>query len=857
MTDQCENKNIATCTKPEITTQVNAAIQTIKESFKIPKQRKKSIQPFFIDASKSTEVERIELDAIFEDKTVKVIFDRGSKDNYIGASLIDEEKTRLLSKSKFITVANGQKQEIKREAPIILEFLQIPNATFSFSSLILPGLPSDIILGISFMTKFETTINFKEKQIRIKENLIEIPTGKIEELAFPDKQLTEKVYLLENQQTIVSQLLNTYNENTLEYGLIPNVTHKINLKENCSIQAKPYPIPNSVVPRFKDEIKRLLSLGIINHSNSRFASPCFPLVKPSGDIRLIIDYRILNSFTENDPFLIPRIEELLSQLRDSVIFSRLDMKNGYYQISVHKPDVPKTAFVSPFGHYEFTRMPFGLTTAPRTFQRTISKIFTADNEVLVFIDDILIHNKSLTEHETSLKKVMKKVVSNNIQLNVEKCEFFRNSVKYLGNIIEHNLIRPDKESLKIHKPGKPPKSFRELRRVLGFVNWFRPYVPSLSDSTAELTELLKLKKFTWNEKLTHCLENVWNKLENAVVLNIPDQTSPFCLYTDASQKGISGVLLQQNALIRVFSAKLSPVEQRYSAVERECLAIIKAMLNFRTLVYNARTYIYTDNRNITFQKPLKNSRLQRWTLILPEFSFFLIHIEGKSNQPADFMSRLETVEDTKKSLTLLTKESNDILKEIKDLITIDHISRLQEKDIENGNINTKNLKKIFVENYFIWVDEKIRVILPKELQATFIKKLHEVLLHAGQTRMLQTIAKYIHFPNIRKEIENLCISCETCQITKNRKSNYGELRGTLTCTTPFHTISSDLFGPIDLQDFNEDGKAMVITFIDFATRVVGLGILRNSRGKHVIQALKQVWLEIYPVPKVFHTDQGP
>ena len=152
------------------------------------------------------------------------------------------------------------------------------------------------------------------------------------------------------------------------------------------------------------------------------------------------------------------------------------MKNGFYQIEVTEADIHKTAFVCPSGHYKFTRMAFGFITTPRTFQRTVSNMFSDDQRDLLFLDDILLHDQNEIEHENNLKKAFKKINENNIQLNISKCEFYKSSVKYLGRIISHNKVQADLEELKVKIPKLMPITFRELRKLLGFVNWFRPYV---------------------------------------------------------------------------------------------------------------------------------------------------------------------------------------------------------------------------------------------------------------------------------------------------------------------------------------------------------------------------------------------
>ena len=373
----------------------------------------------------------------------------------------------------------------------------------------------------------------------------------------------------------------------------------------------------------------MLELNIIKESRSVYASPCFAIKKANGELRLVIDYRKLNSITCNDPFPLPTLDELYTQLQSSCVFSRLDMRNGYYQIAISAEDRYKSAFVTPYGHYEFIRMPFGLTTAPRTFQRAIQNIFNEHNNVLIFLDDLLVHNLTAEEHLISLKQIFILLEENNILLNLDKCLFFTKEVKYLGNIIGNGNIRLDNNDLLKLKTTSTPKTTRQLQKFIGAVNWFRPFVPQLSETLSPLNEKLREPRFSWSKEDERNFNAVFETLEKTCELAIPCFNQPFKLFTDASSIGISALLVQNNGLVRLFSAKLSNSERGYSAIEREMLAIIKGMLSFRKLIWNAKTYIYTDNANITYSSPIFNSRIQRWKLCLQEFKFTLIHIEGK------------------------------------------------------------------------------------------------------------------------------------------------------------------------------------------------------------------------------------
>ena len=450
--------------------------------------------------TKTPEIQTLELDGLHQKRHIKVSLDTGSRETFINADIAKGLEKKRVETQFEITAANGTKQTINEQTEFRFTFIQVPHIEFKINAFVLNGLPTDLNLGSKFLESNHVILDFSKKLIKIDEFEIEIPQPRQEALPTPDLLLTQRVLQVNDHQKKLTTLLNNYKENLDQYGLIPNAEHTIYLKRGCIVSSKPYQSPISLTQEFNEELRRLKDLNFIRDSKSCFGSPCFAICKGNGELRLVIDYRKLNSFTLQDPFHLPRIEDMFLELKSSCIYTRLDMKNGYHQLAMRNEAISKTAFVSQRGHFEFLQMPFGLATAPRTFQRAISNIFKPDHNVLVFLDDLLIHNKNLEEHMKTLKLVFEKLKKHNILLNLSKCEFFLSKIRYLGSIVSHDKITADLEKLKTKNKAPPPKNQRELRRFLGFANWFRPFVPESLNSLQTSTTNLKRRVFPGNLK---------------------------------------------------------------------------------------------------------------------------------------------------------------------------------------------------------------------------------------------------------------------------------------------------------------------------------------------------------------------
>jgi hypothetical protein len=301
--------------------------------------------------------------------------------------------------------------------------------------------------------------------------------------------------------------------------------------------------------------------------------------KKNGELRMAIDYTQLNKVTVKEQEAIPTSEEIQRRLAGAEWFSKLDLKSGYYQVPIRVGDESKTAFVAQKGgvRYEFLRMPFGLTNAPMAFQRCMEGVLAGCQGVEVYLDDILIWGASKGEHDERLQKVLKKCREEGLTINVEKCQWGKQRIQYLGFELSREGIAQTDEMVAKIVGHTTPKTRVQLQSFLGLVNFYRRFVSGFAELAKSLTELLqKGRRFVWTSACEESFREIKKRLEGKRYMAFAMPGKPYTLTTDASDVGIGGVLEQEGKCVAIFSKTLTETERRYSTIERECLAVVKS-----------------------------------------------------------------------------------------------------------------------------------------------------------------------------------------------------------------------------------------------------------------------------------------
>ncbi|KAL0559513.1 hypothetical protein IC582_004126 [Cucumis melo] len=410
------------------------------------------------------------------------------------------------------------------------------------------------------------------------------------------------------------------------------------------ISRAPYRMAPAKLKELKVQLQELLDKCFIRPSVSPWGAPVLFVKKKDGSMRLCIDYRELNKVTVKNRYPLPRIDDLFDQLQGATVFSKIDLRSGYHQLRIRDSDIPKTAFRSRYGHYEFIVMSFGLTNAPAVFMDLMNRVFKdfQDSFVIVFIDDILIYSKTEAEHEEHLHQVLETLRANKLYAKFSKCEFWLKKVTFLGHVVSSEGVSVDPAKIEVVTNWPRPSTVSEIRNFLGLAGYYRRFVEDFSRIASLLTQLTKKETpFVWSPACESSFQELKQKLVTAPVLTVPDGLGSFVIYSDASKKGLDCVLMQQGKVVAYASRQLKSHEQNYPTHDLELAAVVFALKIWRHYLYGEKIQIYTDHKSLKYfftQKEL-NMRQRRWLELVKDYDCEILYHPGKANVVADALSR--------------------------------------------------------------------------------------------------------------------------------------------------------------------------------------------------------------------------
>jgi hypothetical protein len=375
------------------------------------------------------------------------------------------------------------------------------------------------------------------------------------------------------------------------------------LPRTAPISKRPYRMSVEELQELKKQLMELQEAGYIRLSSSPWGAPVLFVQKRDGSQRMCVDYRALNDVTIKNKYLLPLIDDLFDQMRGARVFSKIDLRSSYHQMNIRPSDIPKTAFSTRYGLYEFTVMSFGLTNAPAYFINLMNKVFMEylDKFVVVFIDDILIYSKNDSEHEEHLRMVLQKLRDNQLYAKFTKCDFWLDEVHFLGHIISKGGIVVDPAKVTEIMDWKTPSTVSEIRSFLGLAGYYRQFIEGFSKIAKPLTSLLdKSKEFKWTEECQESFDQLRSKLMDAPVLIMPHLQKNFDIYCDASRKGLGCVLMQEGHVIAYASRQLWKHELNYPTHDLELAAVVHALKIWRHYIMGTKCRIYTDHKSLKY-----------------------------------------------------------------------------------------------------------------------------------------------------------------------------------------------------------------------------------------------------------------
>jgi len=624
----------------------------------------------------------------------------------------------------------------------------------------------------------------------------------------------------------------------------------------------------------EDIVNQLVRDGICYGSTSAYAAPIVLVEAPRKKPRLCIDYRRLNQVTRKDHHPLPHIMDLLDRLTGHRFYSRLDMKRGYWQLPMHKDSQPLTAFVTPWGQFSFRRLPFGLTNAPSYFQRMMRQVLKGVEGVEVYLDDIIIYGNTRAVHDRRVRQVMERLRHHNFKLGWTKCEFLRSSIEVLGHLVDASGIHPTKGKSKAIANWPDPTNVAELMSFLGFVGYYRCFIPNMAELAAPLHELTK-RGVAWKWAREH--QDAFNKLKTALVKTLapPDFSQPFVLVTDASKLATGCVLAQirrgKEVPIAFASKKLTPAEQNYSTQEQEMLSVIHAIKKFLHYIDGYRFIVVNDHLNLKYflkQKKL-SGRLQRWILFLQQFSFEIVHRKGVLNVAADALSRMKHESDAGQNgggeglasvlLDLIQQPLTAASVPSFSLpcgVTHETLGRHQKVDglFQRHVVNAAGrflvLDGVLVRKY---ANGSVVPVIPPSLVPTILYLTHDVRAHFGFRKSLAYLKSTCWWPKQRADLKTYIRSCHNCQLRKvPQDPSRNALLQLFDVQAPFEMIGIDFTGPFPVSP---EGNRFVLVLIDFFTRYVQLVPTKDQRARSAARGFSS-FCHRFGFPKTVLSDRG-
>lgn len=752
---------------------------------------------------------------------------------------------------------------------------------------------------------FEETENDKykrESQAKIDSNKTVTELG----IKLSDNELTE-----EQKQRLAELIIENKKLFAKSLKDLPGTTlvhHRIDTGDNPPQRTRCYRYP----PRAKQEIDKqiddMLEAGIIEPSESMWGAPIVLVKKKSGEFRMCVDFRKLNSVTKQINFPLPDLQDVVDAMSEAhpKYFSVLDLKSGFYQIPLSPDTKEKTTFVSHSGQYNFLRLPMGMTNAPISFQILMTKVLKGQNfkNLLCYVDDVIIFSKSFEEHLKHLKEVFYRLDNADLRLHPEKCKFAMPKVLYLGHFISEKGVEVDSSKIEIITKYPQPTSQKQIRQFLGLCGYYRKFIRNYAAIANPLNRLLRKEmEFIFDKECEKSFQTLKEALASTPVLAFPDLNKPFIINTDASTVGIGFILSQANEQgvihpICYGGRSLTRAERHYSATELECLALVSAVKQFHCYLVNTSFTIETDHVSLKWLQSLKSStsgRLLRWSILLQGYNYTVKYKAGYKNTNADALSRCfnevnesqvsdeflkigEVIEDSPEVNTILESELidqdpndtlwNDITEAQRSCPDLEPMIRyLESEEIPESNQEARKLiieaNEYVLQNgalYHLWQPRAKKsarrfiqqLVIPRKMRKQILEGVHDQMSHPGFNRCYLSLRmKYFwkgQFADVEKHIKS-CEECQRCKYPSNQAK------------PPLKSFQVDPIMyrwhmDIVIMPESREGYKYILVVIESLSRWVEFIPLKDQTATTVATALYREIITRYGSPRVLVTDRA-
>ncbi|UYV79829.1 hypothetical protein LAZ67_18000851 [Cordylochernes scorpioides] len=565
-------------------------------------------------------------------------------------------------------------------------------------------------------------------------------------------------------------------------------------------------------------------------------SPVTLVTKRDKTKRFCIDYWKVNEVISSDVHPLPRIEDILDRLARAKYFSTADVSSAYWQVPIHPDSRPLLAFATIDGLYQPTRLPFGLKTSPQIYERAINQVLQGHGLDCVahYFDDFVIYSETLEEHQEHLRRFFAFCDAENLQLNLTKCEFFRQTIEFLGYTITAGTTTPLIRNTDVIHAIPPPNNRKTLQSFLGAVNVYNKFIPDYARLRTPLNNLLKKDvTWDWDDKCQKAFTSLKESLTQHPVLHLYKDELPCQVYCDASTLGIAGVLKQVHSAgkaypVQYFSRALRVHERNYTISELECLAIVESVEKFRVYLMGRKFTIFSDHHALQWLKTIKNpsGRLFRWSLRLSCYEYEVRYIKGSLQHEADLLSRNP------------------------------FCGFLDATIIKNHQLTPSGESKLTIDRNGLQTLKRrgvTKIVVPDALVPDLLTKVHSRYNHPGISQMTRLISTQYYWKGMSEDISKTTKACAICQSTKHpRGPTFGELGQLPVATQPFDLVALDTIAGLAKYG---NAKTYLHVVVDHFSRYTWTFPSKSTSLTTYQQVIKRVLQD--GSPKRLLTDRAP
>lgn len=853
---------------------------------------------------------------------IPALLDTGSTRNLISKKVFESLDKRVIKVEEpcRLGIATAKANQALKTLKMAKIKIKVANYSWVCPFLVVEDLQVDSILGMEFILKTNVITNLPEKwiafcfpkerqknpfyfseRIPIETCFVRQTIPKVNDPPFslqaesPPQEGPDLSHLTTVRANKASQILSKYpSVLTKKLGKTHLIDYEIELTDDIPVRSPPYPLGPPKMEVTRELIRKLEQDDVAERSTSNYSSPAFPVPKPNGAWRLVVDYRKLNQKVKFESIPIPDIKTAFSFFGNAKYFVVIDLNQAYHQIPLSARSKLISAFCVPWNLYQYKRVPFGLSVGGCVLTRLVDMIFhdLKYKNLVNYLDDIVIYAETFEELMRILDEVLSRLEKAGLTINPSKLQVAVEKFIFLGHAVSYRSVEIDPARTQPIRDFVAPTTVKGVARFIGMIGFFSKFIPHFAEKAAPLNALRKKNcKFVWGEEESRAFQILKDAITHPPVLCVPDFQRTFILQTDASSRAIGASLLQEIDGVRMpvafYSKRLTESESKYSTPEHECLAAILAMEHFAPFLEHRQFELETDNQALSWllSHPRQRGRLARWVLRISSFNYKAIHIRGTQNVIADTLSRMfddqpqsslsdqrgydavaDPKADVKVKMVVEPLEPSCFISsaELTNFpLAFTDLETHQKADAELGPIINRLKQGEAINGYSLskgvlcFTPSRScapRIVAPPLLRPMLFKFYHESLLggHLGCRKTISKIQQLFTFKGLASEVKDMVRACQVCAMSKpGQREQIGSLSSEV-ASAPMERVFADFVGPLVRT---ARGHKFILTMVDAFTKFTWLIPTSTSTADVLVREYQRVF-KYFGYPKSLATDNG-